>query len=128
MNARQNLLKVLHHEDPEWVPVFPLIGGYNVPGRVPRHLVAPKCDALGIIRWLGGDVLHRCHAVREVRSPSIRTSTASSDGVATTTIETPAGRLVSRRKDSKIRWEARDEEVEGEDILAAGEIETSYLV
>ena len=58
---RQNLLKVLGHEEPDWVPIVVVSDGYNRPIHMPPSFYEAKGldRTLALSRFLDVDVLDR---------------------------------------------------------------------
>lgn len=100
MTPKENLLAVLKHKEPEWIPCTPHIANLNnIPGQLPTHLLKEPIDRLAVSKYLGGDLLYEIRAVKTIYSDNIICRNKKDEDITTTEIETPIGRLIGKRKE-----------------------------
>jgi len=108
ITPRENLLRVLRHEMPDWIPIVGHVDNYNQPSR--EGLPAPLADALegkpdwgptGIIdfcRYLGLDILERTGAPVRSDNPAVECETRWEGELLHTHWRTEAGELHEVRR------------------------------
>lgn len=104
LSKRENLLRVLRHETPEWVPCTPHIANLNnLPGQLPQHLLNEPIDRLSVSRFIGGDLLFQINPITYKNNGSVkRIQKKDADDIVIDQIITPIGELNSKIKYSKI--------------------------
>lgn len=104
MTPKENLLAVLHHQEPEWIPWIPLIdSSVNIPSFMPSEVLsvepAPlKCLKIGeyFARHFGADILVRNGGLVETTFTSVKTTTSKKENIIHTEYLTDAGILSSK--------------------------------
>lgn len=100
MTPKENLLAVLKHKKPEWIPCAPHIANLNnIPGQLPAYLLKEPIDRLAVSKYLGGDLLYEIRAVKTIYSDSIISRSKKNEDITTTEIETPIGHLIGKTKE-----------------------------
>ncbi|MFC1712409.1 uroporphyrinogen decarboxylase family protein [Candidatus Poribacteria bacterium] len=131
MTPRENLLAVLRHETPDYLPYTPLIGPYNVPASLPKALLKEKGNRFwkaDIIRFLGGDIMDRSGgAVASVQRGDVETTSKKEGDYTVHVTKTPVGSVTSRRK-SVVVDSSYAETPSQEDIVPVGPIHLSRIV
>jgi hypothetical protein len=99
-SARENLLKVYRHEEPDWVPVVVLGDGYNRPIGMPaafyddeRHMSTSRA----LSNYFCLDVLERISPLEEVYT-GVEYRRVEADGLERQYWETPYGTLTAARQ------------------------------
>lgn len=93
MTPRENLKAVLGGGAPERMPVCMHLGANNLPGHLPRELLAEPLDRLKIGEYIGGDILYEIIAIRAKQDGGGETRTETHGDVRVTTLTTPSGSL-----------------------------------
>lgn len=125
ITARENILRVLRHKEPEWIPCVPLIDPYNIPSHLPPSISTDPLDKLAVIRFLKGDILDRFSGGwEEIRHGIESSSKRDGDTVVTNTV-TPVGTLSSKSK--RVSFDALDKgSVSDSRVQAVEPISLSY--
>lgn len=94
MTPRENLIQVLRHGNPEWIPAcVHIANANNLPGFLPKHLLSEPLDRLAISEFVGGDILYEISAMRYILGTGVRDESITEGNTARRTIITPSGAL-----------------------------------
>jgi len=97
MTPRENLLKVLHHQEPEWIPYTPLVDDYGIPTFIPEELQKRR-NTVDIVRFLGGDIMDRHVSLLETSYTNMEITEVEKNGVLSRKVETPIGILQEEKR------------------------------
>ncbi len=105
MTARENLLAVLRHEKPNWIPCTLHIANMNnIPGQLPGYLLEEPIDRLAISRYVGGDILYEISAACKTSyTKDIKITRSVEKEYIIEKIETPIGNLENKIQISKVK-------------------------
>lgn len=103
MTPKENLLAVLRHQEPEWIPWIPLIDrSVNIPVFTPPELRTIEPGTLRCLRisqylaeHFGADILVRGGGLYDTDSNSVKTTESKNGNVIHYKYETEAGELTS---------------------------------
>ena len=114
MTPHENLMAVLRGGDPEWMPAcVHIANANNLPGFLPKALLAEPLDRLRIAEFVGGDILHEVHGVR-IRLPAGVGIRNTHDGdTCKSVLTTPIGSLTQRLLSAHIASPSYDDLPEG---------------
>jgi uroporphyrinogen-III decarboxylase len=99
LTPRENLLRVLRHQEPEWIPCAPHIASMaNIPGQLPACLLKEPLDRLAVSRYVGGDVLYEICAHTTEHGGNVLVKSHGEKDIINDSIETPLGKLSSARR------------------------------
>jgi uroporphyrinogen-III decarboxylase len=103
MTPKENLLAVLKHKEPEWIPCTPHIANLNnIPGQLPAYLLKEPIDRLAISKYLGGDLLYEIGGAKAIHGNTIIIRNIKNEDVIETQYETPSGHLIRKTRDTVI--------------------------
>ncbi len=99
ITRRQNLLRTLGHQEPDWVPIVTLADGYNRPAHMPDwydRRIQEVSPSRALAEYFDVTVLERYNAAWTAAYTDVRYTTREEDKVTIERWETPHGTLTRR--------------------------------